>query len=291
MAGQAFQQLPGAEAPTAGGMAQMSYQRKANEIQNTFTKQWKAITSKSKKIGDQQTRQMLGQLQKQAHTAAQTLTKDFNDQQEYLNQVQKLSDAGLIANGEELMWKAVLGGAVSDSIYPKQLKPKTDMELFHAQDRENKQLEGEMEGFRTVGTSKYKFGGKRLGIPIIGRIEKGRETQKQVWDPDKGKDGGWDWVPATASESEYYKELQAIHAQGQTFKQALMSGGRLGRNAAKMALQPDGHSSFSDKVTGYKTLSKPPKKEPTRTDLLNEYKRLGGSKTAEGVAFANEHLR
>ena len=277
MAGQQFQQFPGAEAPTPIGMATMAYQRKANEIQDAFQTQWKAITGKAKKIGDQRTRQMLDQLKGQAQQAAQGLTKKFNDQQGYIQQIQSLSDAGFLSNGEELMWKAVVGGDAARAMYPRGGKagPSTVDQLADM-DHEVGQIEKEMLNFEEGRA--WELGGNRF----FGW----RGDVVRTYDPVSGK-----YTKSTAAENAYYSRLKKLHKNAVSLKQALLRGGPLGRNAAKLALRSDTHSSFGNKMRGYSTLSRPPEKQPTRQQLLAEYKRLGGSKTAEGVAFAEENLR
>jgi len=275
--------LPGAEAPTARGMAQMAYQKQAQYVQDTFKKQWDSIAGKSKKLGDKTTRDLLNKLQQKAGVAAQRMTKQFNEQSMYLDQIQSLSDAGMISNGDELMWRAVAGNDVARSMYPSQ-KPQSSMDKFKQEEQKGRMLDRELERFQESDTRGrfakwHGFGGAKT------------ETQTQTWNPDKGKSGGWDWKKSTASEDSYFKQLKGMRKQNESLKQILLSGGKLSRNAATMALKPGNHSSFVDKTISQSIQQTPPPKPPSRSEKLAEYRRLGGSQSEAGRQFADKHLR
>jgi hypothetical protein len=277
--------MQGLQQPTALGMAQTRYQTKADALQKNFKTQWDAIVGKSKKIGDERTRQMLNQIHKQASMEARKLTSTFNEQQQYLGEIQKMQQAGLIANGDELMWKAVMGPEVGQAVRP----PKTgvwdrDKELSKI-DRAQGRTDAELGQFRQASTSKHSFG-RRPGkwIPTH-NIERGTRLQKYAGEDDKGKEL---WEDATASDNAYYNELSNIYDEQQSLKEAITSGGRMSRNAARLSLRPDNHSGLREKVAGYSVMSRPEQKQPTRKEKLDEYKRLGGSQTEEGRQFATE---
>ena len=128
--GQNFQRLPGSEPPkpTAAGMLNTQFRQRATELQTSFKQQWDSIARKSKKLGLDKARAILQNLTTQAQKNAQALQSNFNKQAEYLSSIDQLQAAGLISNGDELKWKALMGRDVSESMYPDAPKQKTTMQ-------------------------------------------------------------------------------------------------------------------------------------------------------------------
>jgi hypothetical protein len=177
------------------------------------------------------------------------------------------------------MWGVAAGEDAARAMYPKQVAVS---ERLREADRTTQFLEREMSQWQEAPATPNRWwgtGAKNAGI--------------RRWDPEanKGKGGYSETRVQDPKEIAYYEGLKKLHKQSLDLKQALVSGGPLSKVAAKLALDPQGHSTLANKVTATSVANSPPVREPSRKEKLDEYKRLGGQSTAEGRAFADQYLR
>lgn len=282
-----FKHLPGAEAPTPGSMLSMQFQKRANELQQNFASQWKTVTRKSGKIGRRQTDSILQNIVKQAQQEAQALQGEYTKQSRYLQSIDRLQAAGLISNADELKWKATMGSDVSRSMYPDEPKTKTPMQQAHNVSRDVDMVDEELGNFR-MGSDWTKFG--QRDERWFSKVRPGRSLQ--VYNPDTD-----DWEKASEVQKAYHQELQTHLKSLLTTKQQLLRGGALTRAAVRMVEAPDSHAGFTERTLAYKQQTDPTvqnkegRTAPTRIQLLDEYRRLGGKSTKAGREFADQYLR
>ncbi len=127
---------------------------------------------------------IFGTLHDKARVGATKFNQDYQMQTNNLRELDQLVKSGGITreNADEAKWRIVLGPEAEKGMFPKQEREKTSMQRFSELDKYRIRLD---ERLRT-----YNWTAKR------------GKSKLEIWDPDKGKKGGWTTKGITSDQLE-----------------------------------------------------------------------------------------
>lgn len=309
MPGLPFENLPA----SPESVFQQEYESGQQQIQQQFESQWDNINRRVQSFkSPAQHKQALDDLFAKGQQAMLQFNQKMQQRSEQLKRVDQLAKQGAIQNPDEVKWRMMLGPEAERGMFPGRKDPRTD---YHA----NLRLRGEL--MRDIASYKFDSKGRLYRIdPDTEKIDKSMPASEAEY-------RGWLNSISALESAKRYKQEQIMPSLttadiAPTRLQELMLEQQekswLKRTQEKMrgimkwvvpdisvALAkgreifgtPETPGTFADKVSGamgqpiVESRVQEPAGKITRKQLLTEYKRLGGGKTAEGRAFADKYLR
>ena len=309
MNGLPFENLPA----NPESVFQQEYESGQQQIQQQFESQWNEINRRAKSFGSPaRHKQALDDLYTKNQRGMLQYNQKMQQKLEQLKRVDQLAKQGSIQNPDEVKWRMVLGPEAEKGMFPAQVRPKNPRTEYHA----NLRLRNEL--MNDIASYQFDSKGKLYRVdPGTGKIDKkmpANEMEIQDWVQsiaalESAKRYRQEQIlPGLASADIASTRLQELLLEQREKSWREKLGGGI-RTAAKYGLlgvpgliisrrkPKETPGTFADKITRtiQRPIAEPGVKEPTekisRKQLLTEYKRLGGSQTAEGRSFADRYLK
>lgn len=302
---------------------QQEYESGQRQIQQQFEFQWDEINRRARSFGSPaRHQQALNNLYTKSQQAMLQFNQGMQQRSDQLKRIDQLAKQGAIQNPDEVKWRMVLGPEAERGMFPTEPRP-VDWRLEHQRTLAER---NRLMGYRDTFMLDTK--GKLYRSEID---EKGHLTGKIDKDLPATQDEFQGWVQsikALESLKMYEREqilpnltradiaptrLQELllEKREKSWRKRMekkafgimkyVPGMPMAIYHARKKLYPgmfeEAPGTFADKVsaTMKQPITEPRVKEPeekiTRKQLLTEYRRLGGSQTAEGRVFADRYLK
>lgn len=308
MNGLPFENLPA----NPESIFQQEYESGQQQIQQQFEFQWNEINRRAQSFGSPaQHKQALDELYTKGRERMLRYDQMAQQKLDQLKRIDQLAEQGAIQNPNEVKWRMVLGPETERGMFPKQIDSRTE---YHA----NLRLRNEL--MRDIASYQLDSKGKLYAVdPDTEKIDKSMPASEAEYQ-------GWLNSIAALESAKRYREEQIMPGLTSadilpTRLQELLLEQRETSWRKKMEekmwkimkwmpgfpmaaargreyfLKEETPGTFADKVSA--TMKQPIvesriKESPekiTRKQLLTEYRKLGGSQTTEGRAFADRYLR
>lgn len=253
-------------ADTSGpGMTPQSYlddtlRSSLDAVQSRFNTQWETVQKNARYLGIDKANAMLQELHMSAVAEAEQLKVAAAQRSDMLQRLNVLGQQGQLGpDSEKMMWEAVAGKDVAESMFPEQARTPDPLSEFGKLTQQESRLQGDIEQFHVVP------GGER--VPSFWRpeaLERRTTSKLQVFDPDvetrikKGSKwvreiGGWVDSPAPVKDAQKLaslnKQLKLVRDAKQRLGESPQMSSRISRAAASLVTGENPSGTFGDKIS------------------------------------------
>ena len=295
---------PGAGQPQRGTDLTQMLNQQANKALTDIDREWSEKYqmlnkqydwSRHEKRPDEITR-LRGRLEQDIAQRRQAITTGFGNTISKFKMLDELFVHDP-QQAEKLKWETMVGKDVAKAMFPEQRDP----QLAHQRNlAEQNRTMDVTKAFVIEGGKLYasKLDDKGYVIGVADKSKPATQDEIKLWAMSKDA-----LSKLEQEELGILGQLSDAGLPDPVYLQSLLTGQRRKGLFSKLAgylptgkemrsmygfdSKPDG--TFAQKVT--KTLPKQPQRKSSRQGLLAEYRRLGGSNTPEGKAFADRNLR